>query len=93
MLRSVLSNWVAMVLTGVISVALTPILIHGLGDFHFGMWVLVGSLIEYSSFIDMGLRTTLQRFIARFQGARDREALNETPVSYTHLTLPTNREV
>jgi O-antigen/teichoic acid export membrane protein len=78
MLKSVLSNWVAMLLTGVISVALTPVLIHGLGDFHYGMWILIGSLLEYSSFIDMGLRTTLQRFVARLEGAHDRRALNET---------------
>jgi O-antigen/teichoic acid export membrane protein len=78
MLRSVLSNWIATLLSGAISIALTPVLIHGLGDFHFGMWVLVGSLLEYSSFIDVGLRTTLQRFAARLEGAHNRLALNET---------------
>jgi O-antigen/teichoic acid export membrane protein len=78
MLRSIFSNWVALVVTGAISVLLTPILIHRLGDFHYGMWILVGSLVEYSSFIDMGLRTTLQRFVAKLQGAHQRQALNET---------------
>jgi len=78
MLRSIFSNWVALVVTGAISVLLTPILIHRLGDFHYGMWILVGSLVEYSSFIDMGLRTTLQRFVAKLQGAHQRQALDET---------------
>ncbi len=78
MLRSVFSNWLALAVTGAISVALTPLLIHGLGDFHYGMWILVGSLVEYSSFIDMGLRTTLQRFVAKLQGADQRQALNQT---------------
>ena len=55
MIRSVLSNWFALVVNGLVSIALTPILIHGLGDFHYGMWILVASLVEYSSFIDMGL--------------------------------------
>jgi O-antigen/teichoic acid export membrane protein len=78
MLRSIFSNWVALVVTGLISVLLTPILIHRLGDFHYGMWILVGSLVEYSSFIDMGLRTTLQRFVAKLEGAHQRPALNQT---------------
>jgi O-antigen/teichoic acid export membrane protein len=87
MLRSIFSNWVALVVTGAISVLLTPILIHRLGDFHYGMWVLVGSLVEYSSFIDMGLRTTLQRFVAKLQGEHHRQALNETLATSLALGL------
>jgi O-antigen/teichoic acid export membrane protein len=87
MLRSIFSNWIALVVTGVISVVLTPVLIHGLGDFHYGMWILVGSLLEYSSFIDMGLRTTLQRFVAKLQGAQQRRGLNETLATSLALGL------
>ncbi len=87
MVRSILSNWLAMAVTGAISVVLTPVLIHMLGDFHYGMWILVASLLEYSSFIDMGLRTTLQRFVARLRGAREREALNQTLATAVTLSL------
>ena len=87
MLRSVFSNWVALVVTGAISILLTPILIHRVGDFHYGMWILVGSLVEYSSFIDMGLRTTLQRFVAKLQGEHQRQALNETLATSLALGL------
>ena len=78
MIRSVLSNWFALVVNGLVSIALTPILIHGLGDFHYGMWILVASLVEYSSFIDMGLRMTLQRFVARHQAAHQSKDLSDT---------------
>ena len=87
MLRSIFSNWLALIVTGAISVLLTPILIHRLGDFHYGMWILVGSLVEYSSFIDMGLRTTLQRFVAKLQGEHHRQALNETLATSLGLGL------
>ena len=78
MIRSILSNWFALVVNGLVSIVLTPLLIHGLGDFHYGMWILVGSLVEYSSFIDMGLRMTLQRFVARHQGAHQSKELGDT---------------
>jgi O-antigen/teichoic acid export membrane protein len=78
MIRSILSNWFALVVNGLVSIVLTPILIHGMGDFHYGMWILVASLVEYSSFIDMGLRMTLQRFVARHQAAHQSKELSDT---------------
>jgi len=47
MFRNVFSNWLGLLITGAISVVLTPILIHGLGDFNYGMWILAGSVLEY----------------------------------------------
>ena len=87
LLRSILSNWVGMLIAGLVSFVLTPILIHGLGEFYYGMWVLVASLIGYYGLLDMGLRVTVQRFIARFQGANQREELNQTFTTAVKLTL------
>src|SRR6266852_2170932 len=78
MLRNVFSNWVGLLVMGITSVILTPILIHGLGDFHYGMWVLVSSALDYYGLLDLGMRTTLHRFVARLKGIDEREALNET---------------
>jgi O-antigen/teichoic acid export membrane protein len=78
MVRSVLSNWVALAVTGALSFFLTPILLRGLGDFQFGMWVLVGSALDHYGLLDMGIRTTLQRFVARYRGTDERRALSET---------------
>ncbi len=49
MLRSIFSNWLGLVVMGVTSVILTPILIHGLGDFYYGMWVLFASTLDGSA--------------------------------------------
>src|SRR5690349_4372537 len=76
--RSVLSNWVGMAVTGVASFILTPILIHGLGDFQYGMWVLVMSITDSYGLLDTGMRITMQRYVARLKGVEEREALNET---------------
>lgn len=78
MVRNVFSNWAGFLLRGVISLALTPILIHYLGDFQYGLWVLVMSVVDYSGILDLGIRPTLHRFVARWKSLNDRRALNET---------------
>ncbi len=78
MLRNIFSNWMGLVVTGVISFLLTPVLIHGLGDFYYGMWVLVMSVLDYYGLLDLGIRTTLHRFVGRLKGRNEREALDET---------------
>ena len=78
MFRNVFSNWSGFLLRGVISLVLTPILIHYLGDFQYGLWVLVMSVVDYSGILDLGIRPTLHRFVARWKSLNDRTALNET---------------
>jgi len=59
-------------------VILTPVLVHGLGNMYYGMWAIVGSLIDYSGLLDMGMRATVFRYVAYFRGANQRVALNQT---------------
>jgi O-antigen/teichoic acid export membrane protein len=85
--RSILSNWTGLFVNGLISFMLTPVLVHGLGDFRYGMWVLAASAIDYLSLLDLGMRATLFRFIARFDAARDRQGLNQTVVTALTISL------
>lgn len=78
MVRSFFSQGVGLVVTGVVSVILTPILVHDLGSFYYGLWILVTSLLDYYGLLDMGIGYTLQRFVGRYHGAGDRKGLNET---------------
>jgi O-antigen/teichoic acid export membrane protein len=78
MLKHILSNWMGLLALGVISAILTPVMVHGLGNLYYGMWVLVGSLIDYSGLLDMGMRATVFRYVAFFKGANQREPLSET---------------
>jgi O-antigen/teichoic acid export membrane protein len=77
-LRSVVSNWAGLVVNGLLSFVLTPLLVHDLGDVYFAMWMLVTSLLDSSWLLDFGMRTTVFRFVARYQGAKQRDDLDET---------------
>ncbi len=87
MLRNIFSNWLGLVVTGVTSVILTPILIHGLGDFYYGLWVLVASTLDYYGVLDLGMRPALFRTVAWSKGANDRAAMHETLVSALAFTV------
>lgn len=76
MLRSILSNWVGLVTIGVISILLTPFMVHHLGDFQFGIYTLAFSAVGYFDVLAQGIRSTLQRFVGRLTGSGEREALN-----------------
>ena len=78
MFRGFLSTWAGLIVNGVVGILLTPILVHGLGAFYYGLWILVASVLDYYGLLDMGMRYSLQRFTARYGGANDRTALNET---------------
>ena len=87
MLKNVVSNWTGLVVTGVFSVLLTPVMIHHLGIVYYGMWILAASLLDYYGLIDVAMRTALFRFVARFRGANQRGELADT-IS-TALTIAT----
>ena len=87
MIRSVFSNWFAMVLVGAMSFVLTPILIRHLGDHDYGLWILAAAMLEYYSLLDLGLKTTVQRYVAACNLRRDREALEEVFVTSLALAL------
>ena len=87
MFRNVFSNWLGLLVTGAISVVLTPVLIHGLGDFNYGMWILAGSVLEYYGLLDMGMRTAMFRYVSQAKGANDRSAMSEIFVSTLAFTF------
>jgi O-antigen/teichoic acid export membrane protein len=87
MLRSIFSNWLGLVVMGVTSVILTPILIHGLGDYYYGLWILVASALDYYGVLDLGIRPALFRAVAWSKGANDQAAMHETLLSALAFTV------
>jgi O-antigen/teichoic acid export membrane protein len=87
MIRSVIYNWAGLLVAGLISFLLTPVLIRSLGPYYYGLWMLVGSLTDYYGLLDAGIRVTLQRFVARQSGTNERDALNDTFSTAMVLTV------
>ena len=88
-LRSVLSNWIGLFVSATLSLVMTPILIHGLGDLYYGMWVLIATLLDSYGLLDFGVRNALFRFVAVYKGANQRRELNATLASGFIIALTT----
>lgn len=86
-LRSALYNWTGLAVNGVLSLVLTRILVYGLGNFYYGMFLLASSVVDSCGLLDMGMRATVFRFVTRYRGSGHREALEKTFVSAFSITL------
>lgn len=59
-----------------VALLLTPFLIHSLGDRMYGLWILVGSLLGFYWFFDLGLSSAIQRYLSRAIGNADTQEMN-----------------
>lgn len=78
MARSILSNWVGLLVLSASTVLLTPVMIHHLGVVDYGVWVLAGSFLDYYGLLDIGMRSAMFRYVSLFRGADVREEVDRT---------------
>ena len=75
--RGILFNWGSLLVGGLVAFVLTPLMIRGLGQYYYGMWVLIMSLSDQYGLLDLGMTPALSRFAGYFNGSKDRSGLNE----------------
>ena len=96
-LVNVTSSWGGLAVNIAVGFFLSPFILHHLGDEAFGLWVLIFSLTGYYGIFDFGIRSSLIRYVSKFQATGDREELarliNTSLFTYTcvgvALVLPT----
>lgn len=64
----------------IIAFLITPIMLDQLGKTGFGFWSLIGSLIGISTFFDLGLSSSLKRFLPLYEVRGDKEKYYQTVV-------------
>jgi len=65
------SNWATLGVEAILAFILTPIIIYHLGQAGYGVWVIIGSIIGYYGFLDLGVASAVMRYVARFSGEGD----------------------
>ena len=76
-IRSVLLNYTGVAVVTLSGFLLTPILIHHLGRASFGSWVVIASVLGYSSLLDLGVGLTVMRMVAERAHHESRTEVNE----------------
>ena len=69
--KNVGSSWVGLGVTIAVGILLSPYIIHHLGDEAYGIWVLVFSLTGYYGLFDLGIRSSIIRFVSKYRALDD----------------------
>jgi O-antigen/teichoic acid export membrane protein len=88
-LKNVGSSWSALAINVMVGIFLSPFILHRLGDAAFGIWVLIFSITGYYGLFDLGIRSSIIRYVAKYNATGDREKLtqfvNTALLSYTGI--------
>lgn len=86
-IRNVGSNWFALATDVVVGFFLSPFILHRLGDAAFGIWVLIFSITGYYGLFDMGIRSSVVRYVSKANATHDMkyatQVINTSLFSYT----------
>jgi O-antigen/teichoic acid export membrane protein len=74
-IKNVSSSWFSLGINVVVGVLLTPFILHRLGDTANGLWVLIFSVTGYYGLFDLGIRSSIVRYVSKFTATGDREEL------------------
>src|SRR5579864_6861329 len=90
-LKNILSSWGGLATNIAVGLFLSPYILHHLGDDAFGLWVLIFSLTGYYGIFDFGIRSSLIRYVSKFQATGDKDELarliNTSLFTYSCLGL------
>src|SRR5215467_2067908 len=71
--KNVSSSWFALGTNVLVGFLLWPIIVHRLGDEAAGIWVLIFSITGYYGLFDLGIRSSIIRFISKTKATNDME--------------------
>jgi O-antigen/teichoic acid export membrane protein len=90
-LKNIASSWAGLAVNIAVGFFLSPFILHHLGDEAFGLWVLIFSLTGYYGIFDFGIRSSLVRYVSKFQATGDKDQLarlvNTSLFTYSCLGL------
>jgi O-antigen/teichoic acid export membrane protein len=74
--KNVGSSWFALGINILVGVFLSPFILHRLGDAAFGIWVLIFSLTGYYGIFDVGIRSSIVRYVSKYTATHDLEEVS-----------------
>ena len=71
------SNLFVVAVKLVITFIMTPLLVHNLGNYDYGVWEIMVAILGYMGLLDMGLKPAISRFAAQYNASNDTKKLQE----------------
>jgi len=80
-MKNVSATWLSLLVHAIVSFALSPLVLHRLGDAGFSVWILVFSLTGYFGLLDLGIRSSVVRYVAKAAATGDEDQLRQLVAS------------
>lgn len=74
-IKNVGSSWFSLGVDVIVGIFLYPTILHHLGDTASGIWVLIFSITGYYGLFDLGIRSSIVRYVSKFTAVDDIEDL------------------
>src|ERR1700682_5744341 len=74
-LKNVGSSWSALGTNVLVGIFLSPLILHRLGDAAYGIWVLIFSVTGYYGLFDLGIRSSIIRYVSKYTATGEDEKL------------------
>ncbi|MGA9530122.1 MAG: oligosaccharide flippase family protein, partial [Terriglobales bacterium] len=91
LLKNVGSSWFSLGVNVLVGVFLSPFIMHRLGDAAFGIWVLIFSITGYFGIFDLGISTSVIRYVSKYTATKETDKLaryiNTSLASYGGIGL------
>jgi O-antigen/teichoic acid export membrane protein len=88
-IKNVGSSWFTLGTSILVGIFLSPFILHRLGDTAFGIWVLIFSVTGYYGLFDLGIRSSVIRYVSTYTATNDNEGLakliNTSLATYTAI--------
>jgi O-antigen/teichoic acid export membrane protein len=75
--RNVLFNWFGTIAGMAVGLFLAPFILHRLGTVAYGVWVLAVSVVAYLGLLDLGLQSSVLRFVSKGHTQKDHQGASE----------------
>ena len=75
--RNILFNWIGTIASLAVGFFLSPFILHRLGDLAYGVWVLAVSVVGYLSLLDLGMQSSVLRYVSKGHTQGDHKGASE----------------
>ena len=75
--RNVIFNWIGTIANMAVGFFLSPFILHRLGNVAYGVWVLAVSVVGYLGLLDLGMQTSVLRFVSQGHTKQDHHGASE----------------
>src|SRR5215471_17845581 len=88
-IKNVGSSWFSLGTSILVGIFLSPFILHRLGDTAYGIWILIFSVTGYYGLFDLGIRSSVIRYVSTYTATGDQEGLakliNTSLATYTAI--------